>query len=80
MHFVSDKSLQRPGCTYNDLGVGFPDGCVPWIMWDHIDGPLLHYGGGQLHWLTLLERFRCFLGMEDAESLGTKHLLRSASK
>lgn len=72
MHFVSDKSLQRPGWIYNAQGVGYRDSNRPYIIWAHIDGPLLHYRDGQLHWLTLWERFRCRLGLDSAESIERK--------
>jgi hypothetical protein len=35
----------------------------------HIDGPLLTFRDGQMHWLTLRERFRVWMGWEDALSL-----------
>lgn len=72
MHFVSDKSLQRVGWVYNDRGIGWPETNRPEIVWNHIDGPLLHYRDGQLHWLTWVERFRCRMGWETAESIEAK--------
>jgi hypothetical protein len=73
MHIVSDPSLQRPGYRYNQYGVGYPVGARPWIMWGHIDGPLLHSRDGQLHWLTLWERLRCKLRLDDPVTLEAKH-------
>lgn len=72
MHFVSDKSLQRPGYTYNAHGVGYPNDARPYIKAKHIDGPLLVYRDGQMHWLTWRERFRFWMGWEDAESIEAK--------
>lgn len=71
MHFVSDPSLQRPGYVYNEHGVGYVP-TQPTIVWKHIDGPLLYYSDGQLHWLTLWERFRCWLGLDNAETIQAK--------
>ncbi len=72
MHFISDKSLQRPGYIYNSHGVGYPASSRPHIVWGHIDGPLLHARDGQLHWLTWNERIRCRLGWDDAVSIVNK--------
>lgn len=72
MHIVSDPSLQRPGYIYNKQGIGFPANGRAWIMWNHIDGPLLHYRDGQLHWLTLWERFQCWRGAANAATIETK--------
>jgi hypothetical protein len=44
----------------------------PNIQWNHIDGPLLHFSDGQLHWLTWRERMMCMIGTDDAESLQRK--------
>lgn len=72
MHIASDKSLYRAGYIYNERGIGYPAGNRPYIVWKHIDGPLLHARDGQLHWLTLWERLRCWLGFDDADSLEKK--------
>lgn len=71
-HIISDPSLKRPGYIYNEHGVGYPQGMKPEIIWDHIDGPLLYRSDGQLHWLTLWERFRFWLGLENVVSLDRK--------
>lgn len=42
MHIVSDPSLRRPGYIYNSHGIGYPAASRPFIVWNHIDGPLLH--------------------------------------
>ena len=75
MHFTNDASLQRPGYRYAKHGigyVGYPTDARPSIRWSHVDGPLLRYRDGQLHWLTLWERLRCWLGWDDAESIERK--------
>lgn len=69
MHIISDPSRQRRGYIYNSQGIGYPADARPVINWGHIDGPLLHYRDGQLHWLTLWERLRCYLRLDDAESI-----------
>lgn len=74
MHIASDPSLHRPGWIYDANGVGYPAGNEPWIMWHHIDGPLLHFRNGELHWMTMWERMLCWLGQADALSLERKHL------
>ena len=72
MHIVSDPSLHRPGYTYNEHGVGYLLDSEPEIVWKHVDGPLLYYRDGQMHWLTLWERLRCWLGLDDAKSIERK--------
>ena len=72
MHIISDKSLERPDYIYNRHGIGYHRDSRPEINWKHIDGPLLYYRDGQLHWLTLWERFCCWLGLDDAESIELK--------
>jgi hypothetical protein len=80
MHIISDASLKRSGWTYSRTPsgfIGYPNGAVATINWKHIDGPLLYRTNGQLHWLTLWERFRCWLGLDNPETLDTKHAARS---
>lgn len=72
MHFISDPSLKRAGYIYNQHGVGYPADARPYVKWKHVDGPLLVYSDGQMHWLTLWERVRCWLGKDDAESIQAK--------
>lgn len=72
MHIISDPSLQRPGYTYNKHGVGYSNDARPYIKAKHIDGPLLVYRDGQMHWLTLWERFLFLFGWTDAEKLERK--------
>lgn len=65
--------------TYTDYaeraatGVSFPNDSRPGINPRHIDGPLLWFSDGQLHWLTLWERIQYALGFTDAEKLERKH-------
>lgn len=75
MHIVSDKSLMRVGLVYRECPGGGWIGHVPadpFINWTHIDGPLLYYSDGQLHWLTLWERLRCWLSLDDARTIQMK--------
>lgn len=51
----------------------FRSDAKPSIQWTHIDGPLLHLRCGTLHWLTFRERFRVWLGLDDAYSLERKY-------
>lgn len=62
--------------TYRDEiapGMGFPLTARPSLMMNHIDGPLLTFRDGQMHWLTWRERISVWLGRDDAESLERKH-------
>jgi hypothetical protein len=80
MHIISDASLKRAGWTYTRTPgggfVGYSNGAVAYINWKHIDGPLLYCTNHQLHWLTLWERFRCWIGLDNAQSLDAKHAAR----
>lgn len=58
-----------PGGGY----VCWPADNKPHIQMNHIDGPLLHFRNGELHWLTLWERVMVRLGRADAYSLERKH-------
>lgn len=61
------------GHTFPDgSGIGWPAGGKPSIQPNHIDGPLLHFSDGQLHWLTLWERLLFALGRTDADKLERK--------
>lgn len=44
----------------------------PVFILDHIDGPVIHFSDGQMHWLTLCERWRVWRGQETAASLQKK--------
>ena len=50
-------------------GVSFPIESRPSIQWRHVDGPLLCFSDGQMHWLSWRERIRVCLGMEDEHTL-----------
>jgi hypothetical protein len=54
-------------------GLSFPIDSRPSIKWRHIDGPLLTFSDGQMHWLTLRERVRVCLGLEDEHTLQANH-------
>ena len=72
MHLTNDPCQRRKGYIYRKVSggyVGYPDTARPSINWKHIDGPLLYYRDGQLHWLTLWERFLCWIGKATAESI-----------
>lgn len=61
--------------TYSDsvpAGVSFPISSRPHINRRHIDGPLLTFRDGQMHWLTMWERILLALGLMDAEKLELK--------
>lgn len=66
VHIVVGSEFHRPGYRYTEHGVSFPDTARPRIKWGHVDGPLLVMRDGSLHWLTLWERFMCWLGLSDA--------------
>jgi len=62
--------------TYWDdlpLGVDFPAEAKPSINVSHIDGPVLTFRDGQMHWLNFWERFLFYFGWTDAERLERKH-------
>lgn len=59
---------------YDDMPLhtfGFPVS-APSINFSHVDGPLLTFSDGQLHWLTWLERYRVWRGYETAATLQRK--------
>jgi hypothetical protein len=56
--------------TYSDgLGTPLSISARPTINSNHIDGPLLTFRDGQMHWLTLWERLLLRLGLTNAEIL-----------
>lgn len=72
-----DRATRHYVQDYIDTGSGvavpfIPD-AKPQIRWKHIDGPMLVLRNATLHWLTWRERFRCWLGLDDAFSLERKH-------
>lgn len=70
--------------SWFDIGHGceveFRANAQPDIQWDHIDGPLLHSRFAQIKWLTWCERFLCWIGREDAQSLERKHWPKLAER
>ncbi len=61
--------------TYRDhlsKGISFPLSSRPSISPNHIDGPMLTFRDGQMHWLTIWERILFRFGYIDAESLERK--------
>lgn len=81
MKLYSDTSIPSPHPTRAGwLCVPVPGG--GYIEWEaghkpsiqpgHIDGPLLHFSDGQLHWLTIGERLTLTLGLTNAEKLERK--------
>lgn len=76
MHIINDKSLQQPDYNYiqhgKDTWFGYHKDSKPFIQYKHIDGPVLFYRDGQLHWLTIIERVRCWLKLDDAYSIERK--------
>lgn len=46
---------------------------TPSIIWNHVDGPLLTFRNGEMHWLTLWERVRCWFGYDNECSLERKY-------
>lgn len=53
--------------------IGWPKDSRPSIQAHHIDGPLLHFRNGELHWLTPWERVLLWFGKTDAYALECKH-------
>lgn len=66
----------RPGwvCVSTSDGgfIGWQNGFKPNINANHIDGPLLTFSDGQMHWLTIWERILFAIGLTDAEKLEQK--------
>jgi hypothetical protein len=61
-------------CTETSGGIiGWEGGHGPSINRHHIDGPVLVFSDGQMHWLTLWERLQFALGRTDASKLEAKH-------
>ena len=53
--------------------VGWPASAQPHIKANHIDGPMVTFRNGEMHWLTLWERILFRLGRVDAHSLERKY-------
>ena len=61
--------------TYSDstsFHDAFPASARPSIQWRHIDGPVLCFRDGQLHWLTWWERIQFLFGFTSAEKIERK--------
>lgn len=43
----------------------------PHVNWRHIDGPLMSWAG-EIHWLTLKERFRAWIGIETIDQIACR--------
>jgi len=54
------------------LGVSFPPDARPSLTPNHIDGPLVTFSDGQMHWLNLWECLLLCFGLTDAEKLQRK--------
>ena len=57
----------------NGVSVEFRPDAEPTIIWKHIDGPMLRMRSGQIHWLTLWERLRCWMDLDNAFTLERKY-------
>lgn len=69
MKTFSDTTMKE----LNEKGVQIGPGQVrPWVMVGHIDGPLLHFSDGQMHWLTIWERIQHRFRWTDADKLQKK--------
>jgi hypothetical protein len=57
--------------TYTDspFPFDFPVGARPSIRSHHVDGPLLVFRDGQVHWLTWWERLMLRFGATDADAI-----------
>jgi hypothetical protein len=56
----------------SELSMAYYKDAKPSLIMKHIDGPLLYLRDGRMHWLTWRERFRVWLGLDDALSLERK--------
>lgn len=68
----------RAGYTEIAPGVGVPAESLrepAHLQSDHIDGPLLSWGG-QLHWLTLLERLALAVGTRTLDQIAANRFLQ----
>ena len=61
--------------TYTDTwptGVGIPIDATPHINREHVDGPVICFTDGQMHWLTPWERLMLWLGLTNAFKIERK--------
>jgi hypothetical protein len=72
----TNQAMGRPGWIEIAGGVGIPfdPHAVPYIRWNHIDGPVLHMRNSQLHWLTFWEQFLYAINYADEYTLERKHI------
>lgn len=67
----------RPGWAYEEMSdgsyVGWPSDNVPTVVPNHIDGPLVRFRNGELHWLTWWERIMFAVGLLNALTLERKY-------
>lgn len=56
----------------DSISVGWPITAKPIIIDNHIDGPVIHFRDGQMHWLTIWERIQYSFGKLDADILERK--------
>lgn len=78
MIYTTEEMPGRPGWIYEEAPggggyIGYRDTARPDIHWNNVDGPLLCFRNGEMQWLTWRERFRCWMGWDDALSLEAKH-------
>ena len=77
MIYTTEEMPTREGWVYEEAAgggyFGYRADSRPDIQWNHIDGPLLYTRNGQMFWLTWRERFRCWMGWDDALLLEAKH-------
>lgn len=55
-----------------DLRIAIDPVPPPSINFNHIDGPYIHFSDGQIHFLTIWERFLVWIVIHDAASLQRK--------
>ena len=64
---------------YDDNNTGFSfQPARPNIIPNHVDGPLLTFSDGQMHWLTPWERILFYFGLTDAYAIQRKRRPRLA--
>jgi hypothetical protein len=73
MRYSNRSDRPRPGYVAVAPGVSVQAGAKPSIQKNHVDGPVLYMRTGELHWLTLWERFLLWLGRTDAYRLERKY-------
>jgi len=51
----------------------YEKGSLPYVQWNHIDGPLLHLRNGELYWLSWWDRIQLRLKWTDVYALESKY-------